>query len=125
MSHTVYRSAQAFLNATQLLRGAAPATTSVLGSVASGVASGRSYERELWVTIADDAGEVIGCAMRTAPFNLTVSDIPRSAVAELASTLREHDPELPGIAGPRAVVSALYEDLGFAKAAEVVQDHVA
>lgn len=112
MKVTVCASARDFLAATERFRGETPAITSVIGSVAAGVAGGRQYERELWITISDEAGVVVGCAMRTAPFNLTVSDMPPEAVPALARVLREGDPDLPGIAGPRDTVAALIHGLG-------------
>lgn len=124
MNVTGCASAQEFLAATERFRGETPAITSVIGSVAAGVAGGRQYESELWISISDEAGVVVGCAMRTAPFNVTVSNMSLSASSALASLLREHDPDRPGIAGPHAVVESLIELLGLTHRARLHMEDV-
>lgn len=74
--------------------------------------------------ISDEAGVVVGCAMRTASFNVTVSNMSLSASSALASLLREHDPDRPGIAGPRAVVESLIELLGLTHRARLHMEDV-
>jgi predicted GNAT family acetyltransferase len=50
--------------------------------------------------------------MRTPPWPLSVSPMPRQAAVTLAATLRESDPLLPGIVGPRRVAQGIADALG-------------
>jgi predicted GNAT family acetyltransferase len=99
----------AFLTATETIRGAEPVLTNVIGSVAGSVAQGRAYERCWWWVVRDDHGSVVGCAMRTAPFLLAVSPMPAEAAAALGPTVALADPDLPGSVGPADVVGAVLD----------------
>lgn len=88
-------SAAAFLAATEDYRAADPLLTNIMGSVASGVLAGRVYESELWLTVHDEAG-LIGMAMRTAPWNLSVSAMPPAAAEELGRFVAGSMPMSPG-----------------------------
>jgi predicted GNAT family acetyltransferase len=98
--------ANAFLTATSDFRAAEPAMTNVIGSVATAVLAGRVYESELWLVVVDQAGVVIGCAMRTAPWHLTLSPMPDAAALAVGRYAAAADPDLPGLNGPRAAVTA-------------------
>ncbi|HEU4675647.1 MAG TPA: hypothetical protein VFS29_06655 [Motilibacteraceae bacterium] len=100
---------QAFLAATEALRGAQPVLTNVIGSVAGSVAEGREYERCWWWVVRDDRDRVVGCAMRTAPFLLAVSPMPAEAAAALGREVAGADPALPGSVGPADVVAAVLD----------------
>jgi predicted GNAT family acetyltransferase len=101
-----------FLSATASFRGDHPTLTSIIGSVATSVATGRSYSDEFWYVVENDRGSVVGCAMRTPPWPLGVSPMSASAAAALAALLRSRDPDLPGIVGPRTVAHAIADALG-------------
>jgi len=96
-----------FLRQTEQLRATDPFRTNLLGSVATSIASGdRTYERYFWWVIADENGEIVGAAMRTAPHGMVLSPMPIQAARELADAVAKHDDELPEIGGPARVVSA-------------------
>jgi predicted GNAT family acetyltransferase len=101
-----HESAAAFLDATASLRAADPLLTNIMGSVASGVVGGRTYESELWLTVHDD-GVPVGMAMRTAPWNLAVSTMPAGAAEELGRYVARVDPDVPGVNGPEETVDAV------------------
>lgn len=103
-------SAAAFLAATEGFRAADPLLTNIMGSVASGVLGGRVYESELWLTVHHEA-ELIGMAMRTAPWNLSVSAMPPAAAEELGRFVAQVDADVPGVTGPREAVDAVITGL--------------
>lgn len=105
-------SAQAFLDESRAFRAGTPALTSVIGSVATGVAAGRRHELELWLTIENEVGDVVGCAIRTSRCKLTVSDMPPTAVEALGQALPTLDSAPSGLVGPRLVVDGLVAALG-------------
>jgi predicted GNAT family acetyltransferase len=102
-----------FLEATAGFRSTHPTRTNIMGSVATSAVDGRTYAAEFWYSITDDADRVIGCAMRTPPWFLAVSPMPREAAAELARTVHRVDPGVPGVVGPREVADAL--TIGFGR----------
>lgn len=107
MHVALLRTATDFLRQTEQLRGTDPFRTNLLGSVATSVANGdRTYERYFWWVIADENGEIVGAAMRTAPHGMVLSPMPIQAVHELAEAVAKHDDELPEVGGPAPVVSA-------------------
>jgi predicted GNAT family acetyltransferase len=95
-----------FLAATEAFRAENPLLTNIMGSVASGVVAGRTYDSELWLTVLDESGP-IGMAMRTAPWNLAVSAMPASAAEELGRFVADADPGVPGVNGPLETVDAV------------------
>jgi predicted GNAT family acetyltransferase len=103
-------SAAEFLSATEALRAADPLLTNIMGSVAAGVVTGRTYESELWLTVHDD-DSTIGMAMRTAPWNLAVSTMPVPAAEMLGRYVAAVDPAVPGVIGPVETVDAVVRGL--------------
>jgi RimJ/RimL family protein N-acetyltransferase len=65
------------------------------------------YPRQMWLTVQDRTGQVVGAAMRTLPHYLVASRMPAQAVAELAGVVRELDLAVPGLLGPADVVEEL------------------
>jgi predicted GNAT family acetyltransferase len=98
--------AAGFLAATEEFRAADPLLTNIMGSVATGVAGGRQYDSELWLTV-HERDELIGMAMRTAPWNLAVSAMPSSAAEELGRYVASVDRGVPGVNGPQETVDAV------------------
>jgi predicted GNAT family acetyltransferase len=96
-------SAEEFLEATAGVRAADPVRTNVLGSVATGVAQGRRYERELWWALEDDGGTVVGAALRTVPYKVLLGPMPLEAADALADDLVALGEVPPGIVGPTPV----------------------
>lgn len=101
-----------FLSATESFRGQHPTLTSIIGSVATSIVTGKSYSDEFWYVVEDERGSVVGCAMRTPPWLLAVSPMDGTAALALAQVLRLSDPDLPGIVGPREVALTLADALG-------------
>lgn len=107
-----HSSAGEFLARTESFRAAQPVLTNIIGSVASGVAAGRAYDAELWLTVhAGSTDEVVGIAMRTAPHNLMASPMPVPAAVALGERLVVIDPALPGVSGTPEVTGAIVDAL--------------
>jgi predicted GNAT family acetyltransferase len=97
-----------FIEATTAFRQNDPLRTNVIGSVALAVADGdRSYDAYHWWIVREDDGDVVGIAMRTSPFNMIVSSMPKDAARMLGGELGHHDDAVPGITGPDDVVEAV------------------
>jgi predicted GNAT family acetyltransferase len=92
--------AEDFLQHTESFRNAHPMETNILGSVATSVAKGtKSYsECFWWVVLQRD--EVVGIAMRTAPYRLLLSPMPLNAIRELSLAVLERDTGFWGVTGP-------------------------
>lgn len=101
----------AFLEATETLRMREPVLTNLPGSIAQGVLAGRPYESGFWVVVRD-AGDVVGCAVRTAPFKAVLSPMSEPAAEALGRWLAQHDPALPGLTGPEPAVIATARAMG-------------
>src|SRR5436305_8794778 len=87
-------SADELLRLTESLRAREPVMTNVLGSVATGVAGGRTYDECFWWVLRDETGEVVGCAIRTAPYKLLLSPMPHAAAKALGAAVAVGDPAL-------------------------------
>jgi GNAT superfamily N-acetyltransferase len=107
-----HASASEFLVRTEAFRAAEPILTNIIGSVASGVAAGREYEAELWLTVEHRTDGVVGIAMRTAPHNLVASPMPAEAARALGERLAVLDPCLPGVSGTPDVTRVVVQALG-------------
>lgn len=95
-----------FLARSSSLRAREPVLTNVMGTVAQMVVAGREFEQQWWWLVLDEAGLPVGCAMRTAPWNLVLGPMPSAAAEALATAVPDADPELPGVSGPAAVAAA-------------------
>jgi predicted GNAT family acetyltransferase len=100
-----------FLARTERLRAEDPVLTNVIGTVALSAVAGRQYPEQYWWLVSEGAadggaadGAVVGCAMRTPPWNLAVSPMPAAAAAALGAAVAPIDPDVPGVSGPREVV---------------------
>ncbi len=94
-----------FLAATITYRGLDPIRTNLLGSIAVAVASGgRLYDAYWWWLIKDDEGAVVGAALRTAPFGLSLGPMPLEAAARLADAVARDDDQFPWIGGNEEIV---------------------
>lgn len=101
-----------FLHATTAYRGADPIRTNVLGSVAALAAEGSPVYTSCWWWLLRDGGELVGAALRTAPFGLGLGPMPEDAAAALAPRVAEDDDEFPWIAGLEAPVTAFIDAYG-------------
>ncbi|HEV3267473.1 MAG TPA: GNAT family N-acetyltransferase [Acidimicrobiales bacterium] len=98
-------SPEEFLFETASYRGRDPIRTNVLGSVASSVASdARIYDAYWWWLVRDD-GDVVGAAMRTAPFGLQIGPMAKDAAAKLAEAVAKDDDGFPWLAGSEELVT--------------------
>jgi len=96
-------SAGDFLRRTESFRSKQPMETNVIGSVATSVADGtRSYSACFWWLIRRDA-EIVGVAIRTAPYRLVLSPMPLAATGILAREVHAVDPDFWGVSGPEDV----------------------
>jgi GNAT superfamily N-acetyltransferase len=112
-----------FIATTTAFRAADPLRTNVMGSVALAVADGdRSYDACYWWIVRDDDGVVVGIAMRTIPFNMIVSSMPKEAARALGSSLGHHDDAVPGVIGPEDVLDALVAGYVEAKSTGSIRD---
>jgi len=100
-----------FLATTATYRGREPIRTNVLGSVATSVAEdARRYDDCWWWIALDDAGDVVGAALRTAPFGLQLGPMPETAILPLVAAVAHEDPGFPWIAGRAASVEVFLSE---------------
>ena len=100
-----------FISATEGFRATEPVLTNVIGSICEGARAGRVYDSVLWLDVRDSGGSVVGCAVRTSPWNLVVSPMPRGAGTAVGRHVALADPGVPGISGVRTVVDEVVEAL--------------
>jgi predicted GNAT family acetyltransferase len=108
-----------FISATEAFRANEPVLTNVIGSISEGARDGRAYDSVMWLDVRDAAGTVVGCAVRTSPWNLVVSPMPAGAGIAVGRHVAQVDRQVPGIAGVRSVVDEVVEGLGQADRARV------
>lgn len=95
-----------FLERTLTLRANLPFETNLIGSVASSIAfEGKKYDESFWWVIQNAQDEVVGAMMRTAPHNLVLSPMPKTAIPDCVNMIVEMDPQFPGISGPKELVT--------------------
>ena len=95
-----------FLATTTSYRGLDPIRANLLGSIAVAVAGGdRLYDAYWWWSINDSQGAVVGAALRTAPFGLSLGPMPLEAAALLAEAVARDDDQFPGVGGNEEVAS--------------------
>ena len=76
-----------FLERTLAMRTADPVHLNVIGSVATGVLQGRTYDELYWFLVEDDDGTVVGAGAWTVPYHVLVSPMPDDAAHELGRLL--------------------------------------
>ncbi len=81
------------------------------GSVAEGVAAGARYDSELWLAV-EDAGQVVGCAVRTAPWPAVVSPMSDEVGAVLGVWLAGNTEVVTALTGPAQAVAAVALGMG-------------
>lgn len=102
-------SAEEFLARSASFRNAHPMETNVIGSVATSVADGnKTYQYCFWwIVLAEN--EVVGIAMRTAPYRLMLSSMPEGSARRLAKAVLDVDPSCWGATGPKEAASEFIE----------------
>jgi GNAT superfamily N-acetyltransferase len=110
MNVELIESVDEFLDVTAGFRAADPLRTNVIGSVALSIADGeRTYDDYRWWVVRGDGDDVVGVAMRTAPFNMVVTPMTGDAARALGRSVAAADDALPGITGSTGVIDALVE----------------
>ena len=100
-----------FLRRSSEVRAREPVLTNVIGTVVQGIADGRRYDQAWFWLVLDDDGTVVGCASRTAPWNLLLGPMPAAAAAALAPAVVAADPQVPGVVGLDEVAEAFADAL--------------
>jgi RimJ/RimL family protein N-acetyltransferase len=67
----------------------------------------RRYERPIYWATLEDGGEIIGCACRTPPYKVGVTQLPTTAIAPLVADLDATYPTVSGFSGPEPTVHAV------------------
>ncbi|HLF10508.1 MAG TPA: hypothetical protein VJA26_04785 [Gammaproteobacteria bacterium] len=103
-----YSDARAFLmRAESWLLGAEIQHAMALESARHARSDDSHYQKPVfWATVEDDS-RIIGCAFRTPPYRVGVTDLPIAAIPPLVASLREFYSTLPGISGPEPAASEL------------------
>lgn len=120
----------AFLRAADAHLAADPVITTVIASVTARIARGGGSEApyQWWAVARDDRGEVVGVAMRTAPFAphpVYVLPMPDDAAVALARLLRERGEEVGGVNGALPAARLVAEETArLTGAAAHVHEHV-
>lgn len=100
--------AEEFLVETLQYRARQPVRTNVLGSVAVNVASGQRTYSETWFWLVREERDVVGAALRTAPYGLQLGPMSVEAASALAHEVATHDDDFPSLIGsPEATVAFL------------------
>jgi GNAT superfamily N-acetyltransferase len=98
-------SAAEFLRLTDSYRAIEPIRTNILGSVAASVVNGmQRYDESWWWLVHDGVGEVIGAAMRTAPFGMQIGPMSDEAASALGGEVARSDRGLPWALGSQDAV---------------------
>ena len=104
--------AKDFLDATEVFCSADPIGTGLVMSVVDSIASGhRVYEsHSFWV--AQDSENVVGLAIRTAPYGYVVVPMSTQACQVLAHAICKTDPDFPDVAGNKKAVEDFFTATG-------------
>ncbi len=105
--------AKEFLDATVAYRDADPIRTNILGSIAASVAEGTSvYDDAFWWWLLREDGEIVGAALRTAPFGVGLGPMSEIAARALAPRIAAEDDEFPWVSGLEGPVAAFLDAYG-------------
>jgi predicted GNAT family acetyltransferase len=92
--------AEEFLRRTESFQHLHPMETNIIGSIATSVANrSKTYSETFWWVISQGS-DVVGIAMRTAPYRLVLSPMPREAIHKLSLAVLDTDPGFWGVSGP-------------------------
>jgi predicted GNAT family acetyltransferase len=110
-----YKGPEDFLTDTAKFRANELVRTNLISSIATSVINGtRKYESYFWWSLKKD-DEVLGVAIRTAPYGYVLSPMPNSLIPELIAGLAINDPKAREFAGPKKVIDEI------AKTSEVLE----
>lgn len=101
MQVSLHAGAGRFLIAAQGFLGSDPFSANVIAVAAGRVTAGAQPDSadNLWATVDDSDGRVLGVAMHTPPHALFVSRMPAEAATALACALADAGRDLPGVNG--------------------------
>jgi GNAT superfamily N-acetyltransferase len=76
-----------------------PITNTVALTILDWLLSGRSFSAEtpLFAWYHNDAGQVSGAVLMTPPYELLLAFVPATSIAELVTSLQDHDVQVPGV----------------------------
>ncbi|MBW4077045.1 MAG: GNAT family N-acetyltransferase [Acidobacteria bacterium] len=98
-----------FLDTTTSYRERDPVRTNILGSVAISSAHGaHRYDDYLWWVVRDGT-EVVGAALRTAPYGMQIGPMTSEAAAALAVDVSLHDDGFPWVFASHATITSFME----------------
>ena len=98
-----------FLDVTASYRERDPIRTNILGSVATSVSRGaQHFDDYIWWALHDN-GEVVGAALRTAPYGMQIGPMSPEAAATLALEVSLHDDHFPWAFASDASITAFME----------------
>jgi uncharacterized protein len=80
----------------------------LIAGLARGAVDAR-FNAQPYLATLEAEGTVAGVALRTPPFNLVLSDMPREALQLLAADVHGALRSIPGVRGPRALSRAFAE----------------
>ena len=110
-----YQGPEDFLEDTAKFRANDLVRTNLISSIATSVINGtRKYESYFWWSLKE-GDEVVGLAIRTAPYGYVLSPMPNTLIPELIAGLEREDPEAREFAGPKIVIDEI------AKTSEVLE----
>ena len=110
-----YQRPEEFLADTVKFRANDLVRTNLISSIATSVINGtRKYESYFWWSLKE-RDEVVGLAIRTAPYGYVLSPMPNTLIPELIAGLEREDPEAREFAGPKIVIDEI------AKTSEVLE----
>ena len=99
-----YMSAQEFLDDTSKFRADDLVKTNLISSIATSVAIGtRKYNECFWWAVVE-GNEIVGIAIRTAPFGYVLSPMSPKGAELLFNEISKLDVEADEISGPKAVI---------------------
>jgi predicted GNAT family acetyltransferase len=101
-----------FLAAIEPLLVADPVRHSVIGSVATSVVEGRSYDAQNWLSVHDGAGSVVGAAVWTPPYPLVVGPMEPDAARALGDWAALAATPPTRVTGPVEVAPVVARALG-------------
>lgn len=112
MKAYLHPDAQHFLSHTELFRLKEIVRTNFISSIANSVATGsRTYKESFWWSVTHE-DEVVGIAIRTAPFGYVFSPMPEDAVKYLMEEILVKDSTALEFAGPKKVINQVERCIG-------------
>jgi predicted GNAT family acetyltransferase len=78
----------------------------ILGIAESLVKGDHTYESPIYLATVEEGGEVVGCAWRTPPFKVGVTDMPLSAIRAVVADVAELYHEIGAVLGVEPVAEA-------------------